>query len=108
MSLLANAVPSERVHLAHRCVGVEQDGKSVRVKFENGTEIEADVLIAADGIFSAVRRALHRTEASALRVPRLSWAHSRGKGAPTFRRSRPPCSARAGTSSTTTSRLAGC
>ena len=57
-SLLANAVPSERVHLAHRCVGVAQDGKTVRVKFENGTEIEADVLIAADGIFSAVRRAL--------------------------------------------------
>ena len=48
----------ERVHLAHRCVGVEQDGKKVRARFENGVEIEADVLIAADGIFSAVRRAL--------------------------------------------------
>ena len=48
----------ERVHLAHRCVGVEQDGKKVRARFENGAEIEADVLIAADGIFSAVRRAL--------------------------------------------------
>jgi salicylate hydroxylase len=57
-ALLARPVPPERVHLAHRCVGVEQDGKTVRLKFENGTEVEADVLIAADGIFSAVRRAL--------------------------------------------------
>ena len=30
----------------------------VRATFENGVEIEADVLIAADGIFSAVRRVL--------------------------------------------------
>jgi len=57
-ALLARPVPPERVHLAHRCVGVEQDGKTVRLKFENGAEVEADVLIAADGIFSAVRRAL--------------------------------------------------
>ena len=32
--------------------------RPVRATFENGVEIEADVLIAADGIFSAVRRAL--------------------------------------------------
>ena len=51
-------MPPERVHLAHRCIGIEQDGKTVRARFENGAEIEADVLIAADGIFSAVRRAL--------------------------------------------------
>ncbi len=57
-SMLAKPVPPERVHLAHRCTGIEQDGKTVRARFENGAEIEADVLIAADGIFSAVRRAL--------------------------------------------------
>ena len=40
-SLLANAVPPERVHLAHRCVGVEQDGKTVRgAWFESSVEIE--------------------------------------------------------------------
>jgi len=32
------------------------------VRFENGAEIEADVLIAADGIHSAVRRILRRAE----------------------------------------------
>jgi salicylate hydroxylase len=57
-SMLAKPMPPERVHLSHRCSGVEQDGGKVRARFENGAEIEADVLIGADGIFSAVRRAL--------------------------------------------------
>jgi salicylate hydroxylase len=57
-SMLAKAVPAERVHLAHRCIGIEQSPDHVSATFENGVQIEADVLIAADGIFSAVRRAL--------------------------------------------------
>jgi len=57
-SLLAKAVPAERIHLAHRCVGFDQDGTGVRLKFENGVTATADVLIAADGIHSAVRRIL--------------------------------------------------
>jgi salicylate hydroxylase len=57
-SLLAKPVPPERVHLSHRCTGIEQGGGKVRATFENGAEIEADLLIAADGIFSAVRKAL--------------------------------------------------
>src|SRR5882724_2116076 len=61
-SMLARPVPPERVHLAHRCTAIEQDGGIVRAKFENGAEIEADVLIGADGIFSAVRRTLRGPE----------------------------------------------
>ena len=61
-SMLARPVPPERVHLAYRCTAIEQDGATVRAKFENGAEIEADVLIGADGIFSAARRALRGPE----------------------------------------------
>lgn len=57
-ALLAKAVPTDRVHLAHRCVGLDQDANEVRIKFENGAEAKANVLIAADGIHSAVRRIL--------------------------------------------------
>jgi salicylate hydroxylase len=61
-SMLARPVPPECVHLAHRCINVEQDDRRVLARFENGATIEADVLIAADGIFSAVRRALRGPE----------------------------------------------
>jgi salicylate hydroxylase len=57
-ALLAKAVPPERVQLAHRCIGFEQDAGGVRIRFENGVEAKADVLIAADGIHSAVHRIL--------------------------------------------------
>jgi 2-polyprenyl-6-methoxyphenol hydroxylase-like FAD-dependent oxidoreductase len=36
--------------------GYETDGKSVRVHFADGREAEADVLVGADGVNSAVRR----------------------------------------------------
>jgi salicylate hydroxylase len=61
-AVLAKAVPPERVHLAHRCVDVRQDGGRVVTKFDNGVEIEADALIAADGIHSTVRRILRGPE----------------------------------------------
>jgi salicylate hydroxylase len=62
-ALLAKAVPPERVHLAHRCIDVHQDGDHVTVKFDNGVEVKADALIAADGIHSTVRRILRGPEA---------------------------------------------
>jgi salicylate hydroxylase len=57
-ALLAKAVPPERVHLAHRCVGFDQDDREVHIRFENGVEAKADIMIGADGIHSAVRRVL--------------------------------------------------
>ena len=57
-SMLAKAVPNERVHLAHRCVGIDQTRERVRATFENGAATEADALIAADGIHSTIRRLL--------------------------------------------------
>ena len=61
-SLLARAVPPERVHLAHRCVDVRQQGDQVIARFDNGVEIAADALIGADGIHSTVRRILRGIE----------------------------------------------
>jgi salicylate hydroxylase len=61
-SMLVKPIPPGRIHLAHRCVNVEQDGRRVLAKFENGAVVEADVLIGADGIFSAVRRTLRGPE----------------------------------------------
>jgi salicylate hydroxylase len=57
-SVLARAVPPERVFLAHRCVAIRHDGGRAVAKFDNGTEISADVLIGADGIHSTFRNIL--------------------------------------------------
>jgi salicylate hydroxylase len=57
-ALLAKAVPPERIHLAHRCVGIAQDANGVTATFANGVKATADVLIGADGIHSTVRRIL--------------------------------------------------
>src|SRR5437660_1613077 len=55
VALLAQALPAGVVHTAHRCSGFAQDGAVARVTFENGASAEADVVIAADGIHSALR-----------------------------------------------------
>lgn len=56
-----------RIHLDHRCTGVEQDGRRAVLRFgdSRGSQlpaVEADVVIACDGVNSAVRRAFYPNE----------------------------------------------
>jgi FAD-dependent urate hydroxylase len=53
--MLLNAFPGE-VQLDTRCVGVEQDEETVTAIFEDGRRVTGDVLIAADGLRSALRK----------------------------------------------------
>lgn len=55
VDLLAAPLPEGLVRTGHRCVGVEQDEAAARVTFANGDVAEADFVIAADGIHSALR-----------------------------------------------------
>jgi salicylate hydroxylase len=55
---LGRALPAGRLHVGHRLVGLEDVGARVRARFENGVEVEADLLVGADGIHSVVRTAL--------------------------------------------------
>lgn len=55
VDILRRAVPDDAIHLGHRAVGVDQTGDRARVTFENGAAAEADVVIAADGIHSALQ-----------------------------------------------------
>lgn len=48
----------DAVVLGAQCVGFEQDADGVTVKFADGSEERADVLIGADGMRSAVRNTL--------------------------------------------------
>jgi len=58
LNLLAGALPNGVVRLDHRCVAAETVGSTARVSFSNGTSIEADVAIGADGIRSVMQRAI--------------------------------------------------
>jgi 6-hydroxynicotinate 3-monooxygenase len=56
---LASAVPDELIHLDHRVVGIEQrHDHGVKLTFANGNAVEADAVVAADGVHSFVREQL--------------------------------------------------
>jgi salicylate hydroxylase len=55
VDILSRAVPERAVNLGHRAVSVEQTPGKAVVTFENGATAEGDVVIAADGIHSALQ-----------------------------------------------------
>jgi len=56
LNVLAANLPGEFVRTGHRCVGLEQSAAAARLTFANGETAEADVVIAADGIHSALQK----------------------------------------------------
>jgi salicylate hydroxylase len=50
------------LHIGKRCVGVQEQGDCVVLRFEDGTERQADLVVGADGIHSVVRDALEADE----------------------------------------------
>lgn len=53
---LADALPADRIHTGHRCVGFEQDADGAVVTFDNGATVRSDGVIAADGIHSTLQK----------------------------------------------------
>jgi salicylate hydroxylase len=60
---LAAAIPADRIEFGRRCVGVRVRGERADVEFADGSRVEADLVIGADGIHSAVRTAVFGAEA---------------------------------------------
>jgi salicylate hydroxylase len=56
--ILAAALPTENIHLNYRCIGFEQNDKGVEVYFDGSKKVEAELLIGADGLNSAVRQTM--------------------------------------------------
>jgi len=63
LSVIATAIPAERVHLGHRLVGLVDTGDGTEAWFGNGARITVDVLVGDDGIHSSVRASLFGEEA---------------------------------------------
>tara|TARA_Y100001970_G_scaffold272407_1_gene369094 strand:- start:4453 stop:5640 length:1188 start_codon:yes stop_codon:yes gene_type:complete len=55
VELLAAELHDGIVHCGHKAINFEQDDQHARVIFANGIQIEADIVIAADGIHSELR-----------------------------------------------------
>src|ERR1700682_6856343 len=52
---LASVVPEEIIHLDKKLAGLEQGAGQVTLAFVDGTRAQADAVIGADGVHSAVR-----------------------------------------------------
>jgi salicylate hydroxylase len=55
LDTLINAIPSEFLHLNHKCKNIVRHGDYAEIEFENGVKVEADLVVAADGIRSLTR-----------------------------------------------------
>ena len=63
LDVLAAALPAGIVTLGKRCTEVRPGGDSAVARFADGSEIEADVIVGADGIHSPVRASLFGPDA---------------------------------------------
>lgn len=55
LDLLAQGLPEGTVRTGQRCVGFDQDSTRARAVFADGSTVEADGIVAADGIHSALQ-----------------------------------------------------
>jgi salicylate hydroxylase len=56
IELLVSELPEDAVTVGYQCTGFDQDPDRATVEFANGASYDADVVIAADGIHSALQR----------------------------------------------------
>lgn len=61
-ALLAESLPESRLRVSARCTDVISGPRAAVVRFADGSEFEADVVVGADGIHSAVRTSLFGPE----------------------------------------------
>lgn len=59
LDAVASGLDPATIHLGHRLTGLEERADRVVLAFANGAEVEAEMLIGADGVRSVVREALY-------------------------------------------------
>jgi salicylate hydroxylase len=60
--MLVETLPAGSIHLGKICTGVKASGETGTAFFADGTVVEADILVGADGIRSTIRRELFGAE----------------------------------------------
>jgi len=59
LNALASGLDTSGIHLGHRLTGIEERSNCIKLSFANGTEVEAEYVIGADGVRSVIRHALY-------------------------------------------------
>jgi 2-polyprenyl-6-methoxyphenol hydroxylase-like FAD-dependent oxidoreductase len=59
LDALATGIDRSAIHLGHRLSGLEENSDRVVLAFDNGARVEAEYVIAADGVRSVIRHALY-------------------------------------------------
>ncbi|KAG0285167.1 hypothetical protein BGZ96_010525 [Linnemannia gamsii] len=67
--LLRRQIPKERFHFGKKVLTMAQGGNGVLLRFSDGTEAEGDILVGADGAYSAVRQNLYAQLLKAKKLP---------------------------------------
>jgi salicylate hydroxylase len=63
LDVLSGALKTTDIRLGARCIGVETRDRGAVARFADGSELEADIVVGADGIHSAVRTSLFGADA---------------------------------------------
>jgi len=63
LNVLSGALQTTEIRLGARCTGVETRSRAAAARFADGSEIEADIVVGADGIHSIVRNSLFGADA---------------------------------------------
>ncbi|KAF9154183.1 hypothetical protein BG015_001640 [Linnemannia schmuckeri] len=58
--VLLNQIPSHKIHFGKRVTSINDNGDNVEVRTRDGSNFEGDILVGADGAYSAVRQQLYR------------------------------------------------
>jgi salicylate hydroxylase len=59
LDALASGLDHSAIHLGHRLTGIAEQGDRIMLAFANGAQVEAEIVIGADGVRSVIRQALY-------------------------------------------------
>ncbi|KAG0362915.1 hypothetical protein BGX24_005038, partial [Mortierella sp. AD032] len=58
--LLSRQIPRDRIHFSKKVLSIEEQDNNVTITFSDGTLASGDILVGADGAYSAVRQGLFK------------------------------------------------
>ncbi|KAG0082409.1 hypothetical protein BGZ93_009475 [Podila epicladia] len=59
-ALLLSKVPSDKIHMSKKILSIQQNAEGVMIRCSDNTSYHGDILIGADGAYSAVRQSLYK------------------------------------------------